>query len=113
MPTRPYSPLCLPLQIEGQLESSPEKSTNSNLLKGNLAPMHSGKLRGVKFAGFATLACILSFSLSCGKAWAAQNPVPNAAPGVETPRIIDHIDENNLAVLKGNTRPEARAEFDR
>lgn len=37
--------------------------------------------------------------------------VPSAYPGVK--RIVAQVSANNLAILKGNTRPEARAEFDR
>lgn len=36
--------------------------------------------------------------------------VPNAYPGVK--RIVAAVNENNLAILRGNTRPEARAQFD-
>lgn len=36
--------------------------------------------------------------------------VPNAYPGVK--RIVAEINANNLAILRGNTRPEARAQFD-
>lgn len=37
--------------------------------------------------------------------------VPSAYPGVK--RIVTEVNANSFAILKGNTRPEARAEFDR
>jgi subtilase family serine protease len=48
---------------------------------------------------------------SSSKANAAQDAAQTAS--LATPRIAERIDENHLAALKGNTRPEARAEFDR
>jgi subtilase family serine protease len=60
---------------------------------------------------FVASACALFFGLSGGSALAAQDSIQLRSSGA--PRIVERIDENHLATLKGNTRPEARAEFDR
>jgi len=52
-----------------------------------------------------SLCTILAFILSCAIQAAAQSP--NVAP-----RITQPIDESNLVVLRGNTSPLARPEFD-
>jgi subtilase family serine protease len=53
-------------------------------------------------------AVLVSASLAC---LAAAPPEQFAAPA--TPRIEARVDEARLVMLRGNTRPEARAEFDR
>lgn len=53
------------------------------------------------------------FSLVCCIALLLGSFRLEAEASTGSPRIGSHVDEARLAVLKGNTRPEARAEFDR
>ena len=57
------------------------------------------------------LACVL-LSLYPGSFASAQQ-APRATPRIVEARIVEAIDESRLTTLKGNTRPEARAENDR
>jgi len=58
------------------------------------------------------LSCLLSFLT--GIMAVCLNPASLSAQSpVFAPRIVAPVDESRLTVLKGNTRPEARAEFDR
>src|SRR5580658_878275 len=68
------------------------------------------KLCGLKFS-IVVIACAILPGFSTTKAYAAQDVDQPAS--LSAPRIVERIDENHLATLKGNTRPEARAEFDR
>ena len=70
-----------------------------------------GKVFSHKLSLFVAIACAFSFGFSGGMASIAQEGVQVGSPA--TPRIVEHVDENRLATLTGNTRPEARAEFDR
>ncbi len=54
------------------------------------------------------LAILASTAVSLSSASLAQHPVPAAIP-----RIVEAVNESQLAALKGDTRPEARAENDR
>src|ERR1700722_2078950 len=70
-----------------------------------------GKVFSRKSPLVVAIACALSFGFSNGITLDAQEDLQPASSA--TPRIVAHVDENRLAILKGNTRPEARAEFDR
>jgi len=56
------------------------------------------------------VAFVLTF-MSAGFTAFAATPAQNVTPAA--PRIVDRIDESKLVTLTGNTRPEARAEYDR
>lgn len=55
---------------------------------------------------FSLVACLLLLTIP-GVA-----STPTASPAA-VPQIVEHVDEGRLVTLSGNTRPEARAEFDR
>jgi len=73
--------------------------------------MYLGKLSSRKLSLFVAITCVLSVGFSSGTARAAQDGAQLASR--VAPRIVEHVDENHLATLTGNTRREARAEFDR
>ena len=70
-----------------------------------------GEVSSYKLPFFIAMVCVFTLLCSSSIAWAAQDAVQPASSG--TARIVEHVDENHLATLAGNTRPEARAEFDR
>jgi subtilase family serine protease len=70
-----------------------------------------GEVSSYKLPFFVAMVCVFTLLCSSSIAWAAQDTVQPASSGA--PRIVEHVDENHLATLTGNTRPEARAEFDR
>jgi subtilase family serine protease len=70
-----------------------------------------GEASSYKLPFFVAMVSVLSLVCSSSVAWAGQDAVQPASSA--TPRIVEHVDENHLATLTGNTRPEARAEFDR
>ena len=55
---------------------------------------------------FSLVACLFLLTIS----GMASTPVTSPAA---VPQIVEHVDEGRLVTLLGNTRPEARAEFDR
>ena len=61
-------------------------------------------------------ACVLTLLFTiAGNSRAAELPqaLSLSSASQAAPRIVEHIDENRLVTLKGNLRPEARAENDR
>jgi len=70
-----------------------------------------GEASSYKLPFFVAMVSVLSLVCSSSVAWAGQDSVQPASSA--TSRIVDRVDENHLATLTGNTRPEARAEFDR
>ena len=70
-----------------------------------------GKVSRYRLPFFVAMVSVLSLVGSSGIARAAQDAAQPASSAA--PRIVEHVDENHLATLTGNMRPEARAEFDR
>lgn len=79
----------------------------------NLALPRVFSLVGMAFAMAVLLAqSALGAAMPYGQSeQAVTGNVPNAYPGAK--RIVAQVNANNLAILKGNTRPEASAKFDR
>lgn len=81
----------------------PENSLDFLPLKGDWFFMSLP--RGFCSRFFVVAACL--FLLTLPGSVSAQVSVPAAVP-----QIVEHVDEGRLVTLSGNTRPEARAEYD-
>lgn len=79
------------------------KTFDSLPLKGDWFSM---SLPRVFFPRFSLVACLFLLTIP------GMASTPAASPAAVS-QIVEHVDEGRLVTLSGNTRPEARAEFDR